>query len=157
MCVFFFSTVLSGQMFCNGAWYVGFSVTQQFTSLDPCLALAFCFSCEQAFCLKLSAEQSRPASWPTVSLHLKQKDEEKLNQRQTELHYSKTVQVSMCLNQSFSNYLIHFVIPEYLTPSLTFIVQISIQNQNNNGDITVILAKLNCELVSFLLFIWMGF
>ncbi len=25
----------------------------KFTSLDPCLALAFCFSCEQAFCLNL--------------------------------------------------------------------------------------------------------
>lgn len=109
MCVFFFSTVLSGQMFWNGAWCIGFSVTQQVHQSRSTLGFGFLLQLWASFLFKLSAEQSWPASWPTVSLHLKQR--EKKNYIITRQHCrcfsndpSLNILINFCHNRMFVSF-----------------------------------------------------
>ncbi len=127
----------------------------KFTSLDPCLALAFCFSCEQAFCLNLVLSSlGLPLGlqwafiWNKKTKRIKPKAKPScIITRQYKCRCFST-------NPSLI-ILIHFVKPEYLTPSLTFIVQNQHSKSNQQRWHNCDFGKLNCDWSHFFcLFEW---
>lgn len=78
----------------------------RFTSLDPRLALAFCFSCEQAFCLNLvlsSLGLPLGLQWAFIW----NKERKRIQPKSVfVLHFYNACAVLMLLNQFYSKYFI---------------------------------------------------